>query len=347
MGRFSQWSRDIRMDDGINVLITCAGRRVELVEAFKAARDALGLRGGVFCGDGDPRAPALAFADGCAIFPSLSSPSYPEALAAFAREKSATLVIPTIDTELALLAGMRETFLADTGARIVVSPPELVAICRDKAMTARFLAGEGIPSPRTWTSAADALADSPEWPLIVKPSDGSSSQNVFTARDRRELDFFARYVPNAIIQERLEGQEYSVDAFFDFGSRPVVAVPRRRIAVRAGEILRGAIDMSPEALAAVRPLQEALSRLGAVGVATIQGFLCRDGVFRFTEINPRFGGGAPMSIAAGADFPGWLYRLAAGMPLPEKPAVRDGILFSRFDGMVEVSPQANGAPRHG
>ena len=43
-----------------NVLITCAGRRVELVRAFQAARDALGLRGRILCADCNPTAPALA-----------------------------------------------------------------------------------------------------------------------------------------------------------------------------------------------------------------------------------------------------------------------------------------------
>ena len=331
-----------------NVLITCAGRRVELVRAFKAARDALGLEGRVFCADCDPAAPALAFADGAFLMPSLHDASYIPALEDCVRRNDISLVIPTIDTELALLASARDNFTAKTGARIVVSPPKLIGLCRDKAATARLLSDNTIAVPETWTSRAEIREAAPQFPLIVKPADGSSSKDVFMARDWRELDFFMGYVLKPVVQRCLEGVEYTIDIFFDFDSRPVIAVPRRRIAVRGGEILRGRVEMPPQVLEAVQPLLALLSDLGAIGVITAQGFLCFDGVFRFTEINPRFGGGAPMSIAAGADFPKWLLMLATGTALPAAPAIRAGAAFSRFDQMVEVSPpKGRGEPTHG
>jgi carbamoyl-phosphate synthase large subunit len=183
--------------------------------------------------------------------------------------------------------------------------------------------------------------------LVVKPADGSSSQNVFVARTERELDFFLDYVPNAIAQERLEGLEYTVDALLGFDSGFVAAVPRRRLAVRAGEILKGRIDLSQPVIDASRRLLGHLGAIGAIGPLTLQGFLCPDGVFRFTEINPRFGGGLPMTVAAGADFPAWICRAAAGIAPPEISRVRDGAVFSRFDSMVEILPPVDEAPSQG
>ena len=52
----------IRNDD-INILILSAGRRVELVNCFKAARDRLGIAGKVIACDASDLAPALYFAD--------------------------------------------------------------------------------------------------------------------------------------------------------------------------------------------------------------------------------------------------------------------------------------------
>ena len=53
----------------INVLILSAGRRVELVNCFKAARDRLGIEGKVVAADCSELAPALYFADVKKIVP--------------------------------------------------------------------------------------------------------------------------------------------------------------------------------------------------------------------------------------------------------------------------------------
>jgi len=325
---------------GINILVTCAGRRVELVNAFKRAVAALG-GGCVVAADCRHDAPALAFADRAAFLPPLSKEDdYVDALAAAARACGASLVVPTIDTELPLLARNRGLVERESGARVVVSSAECVGICADKRRTADFFAENAIPCAETWKDMAAVAAANPEFPLVVKPAHGSSSMDVFVARDRRELDFFTGYVREPVVQRLLTGREYTVDALVDFNSRPVAAVPRQRLAVRAGEILKGRIDLEPRVLAASQRLLGILAAHGAIGPVTLQGFLCDDGEFRFTEVNPRFGGGAPMSFAAGADFALWLCRVAAGLQPQDLSNVRDGILFSRFDSTVEVkTPQ--------
>lgn len=323
------------MPKATNILITCAGRRVGLVRAFRAARDAVSPFGKVFCGDCDPLAPALAFADNAAILPRLGDGEYMESVLMFCKTQSVSFVVPTIDTELPALAEMRERALKEFGVRFLVSSRECVAICRDKRQTADFFAGNSIPAPATYLNPDAARRASASFPLIVKPSAGSSSIGVNVAMNWAELEFFCGRTPEPVIQEMLTGAEYTVDAFLDFGGAIVEAVPRRRIAVRSGEILKGQIDMRPQIRGAAFRVLEALSAIGAVGPVTLQGFLCGDGVFRFTEINPRFGGGVTMSIAAGADFPACLYCLDAGLPLPAIE-VRDHAVFSRFDSEMEI-----------
>jgi carbamoyl-phosphate synthase large subunit len=57
----------------------------------------------------------------------------------------------------------------------------------------------------------------------------------------------------------------------------------------------------------------------------------------YIEINPRFGGGAPLSMKAGADSAGALLRLLAGETLSYEPgAAEDGAIYSRFDQSVRV-----------
>jgi carbamoyl-phosphate synthase large subunit len=48
------------------------------------------------------------------------------------------------------------------------------------------------------------------------------------------------------------------------------------------------------------------------GVITVQLILTKDKKIKFIEINPRFGGGAPLSIKAGADFPIWILQGLCG-----------------------------------
>ena len=81
---------------------------------------------------------------------------------------------------------------------------------------------------------------------------------------------------------------------------------------------------------------EVVERLGAgPGVITLQLFLTVGDRIQFIEINPRFGGGAPLSIKAGANFPQWILRELLG----KKESIRfnrfkDGLIMLRYDGEV-------------
>ena len=58
------------------------------------------------------------------------------------------------------------------------------------------------------------------------------------------------------------------------------------------------------------------------------------GAFVATEINPRLGGGLPLSVAAGADWPGWILDLCQGREPNTKTAIVDGLVMSRYDQSV-------------
>lgn len=81
---------------------------------------------------------------------------------------------------------------------------------------------------------------------------------------------------------------------------------------------------------------ELVAALGeCVGVVTLQCFLTVDGRVRFIEINPRFGGGVPLAIRAGADFPRWLIEEHLGRQPDIAPeAWQDGLVMLRYDEAV-------------
>ena len=154
-----------------------------------------------------------------------------------------------------------------------------------------------------------------------------------------QLAFLRTAHPNDIIQEFVEGIEYTVDVFADLDGNPRCAVPRERHEVRAGEVSKSQTLRHKGIIEQSCRLVKELA--GCRGPITIQCFLTPDGRIVFIEINPRFGGGVPLSIHAGADSPRWLMELLVG----RRPNIRpnewtDQLFMLRYDKGIFV-PQAD------
>jgi carbamoyl-phosphate synthase large subunit len=287
------------------VLVTAASRRVPLVLGFERALEALGERGSVVVTDVNPLSPAVHVADRAYLVPMSSDPAYLDEIAAICELEAITLLVPTIDDELELFAAARDRF-ARRGVTVVISSPETTATCNDKLRTCEWLRGHGIAAAETWLPGS--LPVQPTFPLFVKPRTGRGSIGAFAARTPKELDFFMGYVSDPVVQAFLSGPEFTIDVLCDFESRPLSIVPRERVVIRSGVMDRGRTSDAP----ALIDLGLACARvLPFVGPVNLQ---CRvvDGVPTIFEINPRFSGGIPLTIAAGADFPKMLVALATG-----------------------------------
>lgn len=318
----------------INVLILSAGRRVELVKLFKSTRDSLGINGKVVAVDISDTAPALYFADEHCLIPRINAPDYIPAIIEVCKKYSISVIVPTIDTELSIIAKNQELISKQTGALINISNFESVEICQDKTKSAKFFKENGFGVPYTY-SEKELDEGNMQFPLFIKPKNGSSSINAFKVNNKRELDFFRQYIQEPIVQECVSGKEYTIDAFIDFDGNIISVVPRLRLAVRSGEVLKGQIDMNSDIIADAKRL---IDKLQLVGHVTIQGFFGDDKVMRYIEINPRFGGGAPMSIRAGANSCEFLYKIASGEKIDQqKIHIEDKAIFARFDDSIQVN----------
>lgn len=319
----------------INVLILSAGRRVELVNCFKHAARELGVNGSVLAVDCSQTAPALYFADKGIMLPRIKSGDYVEAIIDICKKEAVSLIVPTIDTELLLLAEQKERIEREAGTRVLVSDIEMIKICRNKVVTQRFMEENGFLMPSMITKEQLSEPQKLHFPLFMKPVDGSSSIDAFKAHDERELRTYLQMIDQPIIQEYLEGEEYTVDAFLDFDSHIISIVPRVRIATRSGEISKGRIVKDREIIEDVKRLLNVLKPIGHI---TIQCKKTGRGV-AYIEINPRFGGGAPMSIMAGADSCSNLYRLLLGENLAYNEDYRADVTFLRFDSCIMLDEQ--------
>ncbi|MHC4568210.1 MAG: ATP-grasp domain-containing protein [Planctomycetota bacterium] len=314
------------------VLFTCIGRRVSLLESFRTAARKLRINASFFGADATELSPALQLCDKKFSVKPTTHKGYISELLSIVKANRVRLLVPTVDLDLRSLA-LNEPKFAATGCRVLVSRPDVIDICQDKRKTYRFLVGDGFDAVRT-TSVRSALAKKAvRWPCFLKPWDGSAGKENAVARNRRELLFSARRIPNAICQEFVEGTEYTCDVYVDFGMNVRCVVPRKRIEVRAGEMSKGQVVKNARIMSEAATLVE---KLGAgPGVITLQLFLTNDAKVKFIEINPRFGGGVPLSIKAGANFPKWiLQELTEGKPKIRPDRFKDGLTMLRYDSEV-------------
>jgi carbamoyl-phosphate synthase large subunit len=319
----------------INVLFTSAGRRVELLRAFRRAYGELELDGEIVGVDADPLAPALRECDAALIAPPLEDPGYGDAIVRLCTERAISLVFPLIDPEIPLLAERRDEFDA-TGARAMVIPAEEARITADKLATADLFERLGVPGPRTW-SAEDAQAAELAFPVFVKPRFGSAGEDTHRVADDIELDFWLARVPEPVVQELLPGPEITNDVVCLEDGRAAAVCSRRRIAVRAGEVAKGVTVYDQRIVDRCVQIAEALQARGPITVQC----LMRNGDPLFTEVNPRFGGGAPLGFVAGMRSPHWLLAHAAGLPveLPPLGSYLVGLHMTRFDESFFISEE--------
>ena len=312
------------------ILFTCAGQRVDIVSAFG--------RAGAFtvAVDADPLAPALYHADRHAIVPRIDDAAYLPALQELVAAHDVALIVPLTDLDQRLLADHRDVL----GAPALVSPAPVVHATADKYAAARFFAERGIDSPPTWLP--HEVPTDARYPLLVKAREGFGSRHIYRARDPAELEFFLRYTPvESIVQCCCRGPEFSIDVLCDFDGRCLNAIPRTMIQSKGGESIKGMTIKDWDLIDFGRSVSEALPIWGP---ANVQCFHEPGGRLEVTDVNPRFGGGFPLPLAAGSRYPELALALAAGeRPEPRVGEFREGVVMTRFFSDLCLTTGADGA----
>jgi carbamoyl-phosphate synthase large subunit len=304
------------------VLRTAAGSPVAPV-VIRTLRDIPDVR--VVAVDSDPLSCGFAFADRHYVVPRVRSVGFVEAMVEICRRESVQLLLPDLDEELGLLAEARERFRS-VGTRVVVSTCAALAECSDKYRTFQFFRKHGIPTPETCRAEDIPAGPSLGFPVIVKPRSGRGSHDVFKADGPEELDAALRRVPNAVVQEFVDGLEYTIDTMSDLAGNFLYCSVRQRLATDSGISVKGRTVVDAGLAEMAKRIAEALP---LVGPGCVQGIEDRAGI-KFTEINPRLGGGAALSMAAGAPMLSDLIRLARGEPAMGPVTYRGDVLMLRF-----------------
>jgi len=283
-----------------NILITSVGRRVELVQAFQYELKSFFPDAKVFATDMYPLlSSACQVADAHWAVPRVTDTGYIDKLLTLCLNNNIGMVVPSIDTELEVLADNCRKF-QERGIVVIISSKELIRECRDKRNTGLLFDRIGVNYPK--------LLDKNNlcFPCFVKPYDGSCSIGATTLYDKTELSSSILEDEKLMFMELVNEKhvEFTVDAYYAQDGNLKCLVPRERVEVRSGEVSKG-VTRKHEVYDYLLPVCRKLD--GARGCLTIQIFAdLEKKSFYGLEINPRFGGGYPLSYSAGANYPRWL-----------------------------------------
>jgi len=307
------------------VLVTGAGGAAG-VSVIRALRDAGHY---VIAVDADRQAVGLLLADEGHAVPRYDDPTYLAALIRIATVYEAQALICTVAEEYLVLSTATE-YLEEAGLRTLMPSIETVRTCVDKWLFAQAMEAAALPVPATVLGGEGEVAG----PWIVKPRNGRGSRDVHAVSTKKQLAAALALTPAPIVQTQVVGREFTADALVYPAGELCGVAPRWRLATKGGISTLGA-TFDDHVVNDV--VGRVLKTIGHVGPANVQGFVTDDGSVVIVEVNPRFSGGLPLSLHAGADLVGEYLRAIMGRePRPERLVVRPGVtMFRHFDEVYE------------
>jgi len=304
-----------------------------LLEAFRHAMAELDVSGTLVATDQTAASSAFHSADVGEIVPVVGRIEYIPTLLELAKKHAVGLLVPLTDLDLRSLARHRDAFAA-AGCTVMIGSEKDVKKCRDKARCSDLFGEAGLATIKTCSLKEFRLR--PFYPCFVKPVRGSGGVGTGLIRNENELRaHVATYGELLLVQEYVPGQEYTIDVYRDRGGTVRAVVPRQRLAVRSGEVSKGITVKDRVLIGAAEDLAGKLDSIW--GVFCCQCRRPKGAPPRFFEINPRFGGGVPLSIAAGANMPIYLLQEVLGLPITAKVGqFTEDLLMLRYDDAVFV-----------
>ncbi|HEY1429590.1 MAG TPA: ATP-grasp domain-containing protein [Candidatus Tumulicola sp.] len=281
------------------------------------------------------------FVDEFVQVPRADDPKFVDACLDVVKRLNIELFVPIIvEREFLPIDARRDEFTA-LGCHVTVPPRDVVTNAGDKLAFAQFLDRSGIEGPRT--VEYDPNVTPAHFPVYLKPRRGSGSVGTQRILSLDSLHEAARGRNDLIVQDEVEGTEFTVDCFATAPGRVVAAIPRERIMIKAGVSVKGRTYRHDtiEAIAA-----DVVAKTGITGPANVQGMLRTDGSFPIVEMNPRFSGTLALSTASGVNFATMLLDMVAGKPVADmRGKHRAGVTMMRY--WSETFEEADGTRRVG
>lgn len=299
----------------MKILILSCGTRNKVVQYFKKA---FGDEGKVICADCSRYAPALYEADDHYPVPRITSYGYIDYVSDICERESITGVLSLIDPELSLIAKHKDVFRR-LGVKIIGSSYELCERALNKWEMYSWMKEHGYPCAKTYITLEDFSAalgrGEISFPVFVKPVKGSASIQIAKADDMETAEFLFSHGEEMMLQEYMTGQEIGADVYVDMISgEPVSIFTKKKLAMRAGETDKAVSFIDNKLFEEITRFVKDNGFRGPVDIDIFE----QDGVYYFSEVNPRFGGGYPHACACGADHMALIKNNLLGIENPVK-----------------------------
>jgi carbamoyl-phosphate synthase large subunit len=290
----------------VAVMVTSAGS-APAVAVIQALREQQEIPVRVVAADMDRLSVGFSLADERVVIPAAGTPEFVERVLEACRQFGVTVVFPIIDEELQLFADAAPQFAAHR-IHVVTNPPEVVRVAKDKWLTHEWCLENAVQAPHAWLP--NRLPVALRYPVIVKPRGGRGSAGVELARDAAELGYHLACGANLMIQEYIDGPEFTVDILADATGRVVSVVPRERLMTKAGMCVKGRTLNASSLLDLSVHVAEAFGLTPRGNVQFKQSR--QDSRYYLIEVNPKFGAGLPLTTAAGVNMPLLILKMLAG-----------------------------------
>jgi carbamoyl-phosphate synthase large subunit len=284
--------------------------------------------------DCNPLSAGFYLCDKSYVVPRGDAPEFLEEMLKICEAESPNAIISGPEEEILVLSKNKGLF-SEKGILVLCPDYDAVRICADKLETCKMLRSYGIPTPDVYKN------DNTRFPCIVKPRFGRGGTGVFRAENRRQLEFYIQEVKQPVIQEFIDGVEYTVDIFADLEGNPLSIVPRARLQVESGISVKAKTVYDEEIISHCDRIARKLKLIGPSCIQCIKN----DRKLVFTEINPRFGGGSALSLKADKSIVANLIKMVQGeTPVPGY-GFEQGLTMLRY--YREVFLTQDGTPLEG
>lgn len=308
-------------------LLSSAGRRGRLVQLLQQQLIGSSQRNFVLATDVSLYSAAGHLSDAFELVPRVLDPQFIEETLKFGKKHNCEIVIPTIDPEIEVFSKNRDLFNS-SGIDLWISSVETTQLGFDKLLFHNWLIDNGFPSIPSWGIQQTGQITHRR-KIVAKPRSGSSSIGVIIEENIEYLET-SKLSSDYMIQEFINGFEITVDFAVSRSGEVLGVIPRRRLEIRAGEVSKGVTIYDPRIEELVVSIAKQLP--GAYGVLNIQLlFDTQQDKYFVLELNPRFGGGYPLSHEAGGNL---IEAMHTGIPKKFGEDWDAGIVMLRYDSEV-------------
>lgn len=238
------------------------------------------------------------------------------------KKEGVNLLLPSTDVEVDVLNEHRDE-IKEAGITLCISGYDTIKLCRDKLKFAEFVGDLAIPTKLVKD------VPNPQFPVIVKPVNGRSSQGLERIYDQAHYDLVDK---NKIVQPMLDGDIITVDVCRHPKSGQIVCVARvelLRTLSGAGTSVRIIHDEKVEKIC-----EELAEKLNIVGCICFEFIKDKKGTYHILECNPRLSGGVAFSCMAIYDFIKAHFECYIFHNIDEKSNIQEMYIARKYDEYI-------------